>query len=184
MSSFGRLGCSMARGAVALSTALGLAACSPSVDELQAWTDEERRNVKLGVPPLPAPTRFYPEPYQAHRGADPFDFRKVWFAIVNASAQGSPRLLRELRRQRQPLETFPIEQITMVGALMQRSRSVGLVSVGGVLYQVQPGDYMGQNNGRVLKIAESRIELSEVVQDASGRWTERAAVLMSRRAVE
>jgi Tfp pilus assembly protein PilP len=43
---------------------------------------------------------------------------------------------------------------------------------------------MGQNNGRVLKIAESRIELSEVVQDASGKWTERTAVLMSRRAVK
>jgi type IV pilus assembly protein PilP len=36
---------------------------------------------------------------------------------------------------------------------------------------------MGQNYGRVVKIEESRIELREIVQDASGEWVERITAL-------
>jgi type IV pilus assembly protein PilP len=59
---------------------------------------------------------------------------------------------------------------------------VALVSVDRMLYQVRVGDYMGQNNGRVVKIEEGRIELREVVQDASGEWVERAASLQTQEA--
>jgi type IV pilus assembly protein PilP len=57
---------------------------------------------------------------------------------------------------------------------------VALVSVDRMLYQVRVGDYMGQNNGRVVKIEEGRIELREVVQDASGEWVERPASLQTQ----
>lgn len=175
---------SVAHVALALSTSLVLGACSPSLDDLQAWAEEEKRNVKLGVQPLPTPTRFYPEQYQAYRSVDPFDFQWVRDAMLKATAQSSPLFLRELRRRRQPLETFSLDQMSMVGALMQPRRTVGLVNVGGVLYQVKPGDYMGQNNGRVVKILEGQIEVLEVVQDASGRWVERATALKARGATQ
>jgi type IV pilus assembly protein PilP len=49
-----------------------------------------------------------------------------------------------------------------------------------LLYQVKVGDYMGQNNGRVVKIEEGKIELRELVRDASGEWVERVASLQTR----
>jgi type IV pilus assembly protein PilP len=39
---------------------------------------------------------------------------------------------------------------------------------------------MGQNNGRVVKIEEGRIELREVVQEASGEWVERTASIQAQ----
>jgi len=42
---------------------------------------------------------------------------------------------------------------------------------------VRPGDYHGQNYGRVMKINETEVALREIVQDAVGEWIERTAAL-------
>ena len=54
----------------------------------------------------------------------------------------------------------------------------GLVqSKDGLVHKVQPGNYLGQNYGRVTRISETEIVLREIVQDAAGEWTERPATL-------
>jgi type IV pilus assembly protein PilP len=42
---------------------------------------------------------------------------------------------------------------------------------------VRPGAYLGQNYGKVIQITDTQVLLREIVQDASGEWTERAASL-------
>ena len=54
---------------------------------------------------------------------------------------------------------------------------VALVKVGGLLYQVRPGQYLGQNYGRVTRISETDVTLREIVQDSGGEWIERPATL-------
>jgi type IV pilus assembly protein PilP len=49
--------------------------------------------------------------------------------------------------------------------------------VDNLLYQVKPGDYLGQNYGRITRITETQIVLREIVQDAAGEWIERPASL-------
>jgi len=163
-----------------MAVVLGLAGCSDSMGELQAWTEQQRREVKYGMQALPAPSRFEPYPYQAQPGPDPFDAQKLAAAMKLESAQASPRLAAELRRRREPLEAFGLESMAMAGTLLRQGRPVALVSVDRMLYQVRLGDYMGQNNGRVVKIEEGRIELREVVQDAAGDWVERTASVQAR----
>ena len=158
----------------------GLAGCSVSEDELQAWTEQQRREVKFGMQALPAPTRFEPHPYEGQSGTDPFDAHRLRSAMKVESAQASPRLAAELRRRREPLEAYELEAMAMAGTLLRQGRSVALVSVDKMLYQVRLGDYMGQNNGRVVKIEEGRIELREVVQEASGEWVERTASIQAQ----
>lgn len=168
---------------LALVLTLGLAGCSPSLDELQAWADQQRRSVKFGMQALPAPTRFEPQPYQTERGADPFDAHKLTDALRVESAQSNPRLVAELRRRREPLEAYAVESMSMAGTLLRQGRTVALVSVDKMLYQVKLGDYLGQNNGRVVKIEEGRIELLEVVQDASGEWVERTTSVLAQEGI-
>jgi type IV pilus assembly protein PilP len=36
---------------------------------------------------------------------------------------------------------------------------------------------MGQNNGKILKISESQLELKEIVPDGLGGWVERFSTL-------
>jgi type IV pilus assembly protein PilP len=65
----------------------------------------------------------------------------------------------------------------MVGSLMKAGKPVALIRVDNLLYQVHPGNYLGQNYGRIVKVGETEIVLREIVQDASGEWVERPATL-------
>jgi type IV pilus assembly protein PilP len=64
-----------------------------------------------------------------------------------------------------------------VGSITRSGQPVALVKVENLLYQVRPGNYLGQNYGRVTKIGETDITLREIVQDATGEWIERTATL-------
>jgi type IV pilus assembly protein PilP len=52
-----------------------------------------------------------------------------------------------------------------------------LLRIDSLLYMVKVGDYLGQNYGRVTKVEETRVEIRELVQDATGEWVTRSAVL-------
>ncbi len=61
---------------------------------------------------------------------------------------------------------------------MRSGQPLALVRADGLLYQVRVGNYMGQNYGRIVRIAENEVVLREIVQDAAGEWTERMANLV------
>jgi type IV pilus assembly protein PilP len=65
----------------------------------------------------------------------------------------------------------------MVGSLNRQGQLVALVKVDSLLYQVRPGQYLGQNYGRITRISETEVVLREIVQDAVGEWIERPAAL-------
>jgi type IV pilus assembly protein PilP len=67
--------------------------------------------------------------------------------------------------------------MSMVGSVNKQGQPFALLRVDNLLYQVKPGDYLGQNYGRITKIAETEIALREIVQDAAGEWIERPVVL-------
>ena len=67
--------------------------------------------------------------------------------------------------------------MALVGSMVRAGKPVALVTVGKLLYQVSLGDHLGQNYGRITKIAETEITLREIVQDAAGEWIERTASL-------
>jgi type IV pilus assembly protein PilP len=67
--------------------------------------------------------------------------------------------------------------MAMVGSLDRSGELVALVRVDRLLYQVRPGNYLGQNFGRVTRITETEVVLREIVQDAAGEWIERPAAL-------
>ena len=65
----------------------------------------------------------------------------------------------------------------MVGSLTRQNSPIALVRVENLIYQIRLGSYLGQNYGKVTKISETEVALREIVQDASGEWTERTALL-------
>ena len=78
---------------------------------------------------------------------------------------------------RGPLELRPLEEITLVGTLAASAGVVAFVRIDGRLYPVRIGDRLGPDRGRVVRIDERRVELQELVQDASGAWAERITML-------
>jgi type IV pilus assembly protein PilP len=65
----------------------------------------------------------------------------------------------------------------MVGTLSQKGVTYALVRAASSVYRVKTGNYLGQNFGIIAGITDSQINLKELVQDASGDWTERKIAL-------
>lgn len=156
---------------------LALAGCSPNHEELQEWMEQQRRDVKPNVTPLQPPRKFNPQPYQSAQTVEPFSNQKLTVAIKQESRQPSSLLAGELNRRKEPLEAFPLDSMRMVGSLTKNGQPYALLKVDNLLYQVKVGDYLGQNYGRITRIAETDIALREIVQDAAGEWIERVGSL-------
>ncbi|MBX9848783.1 MAG: pilus assembly protein PilP [Rhodocyclaceae bacterium] len=168
-------------GLVLVAMALALAGCGVSgEDELRQWMAAQRSQTRPKVNPISEPKQFQPESYNQVTSMEPFSNQKLTQALKRESTQATANgalLAPELARRREALESFPLDAMTLVGSLTKESQPVALVKVENLLYQVRPGNYLGQNYGRVTKIAETEVTLREIVQDASGEWIERTATL-------
>lgn len=165
---------------LALLAPLWLVACATDPNQdLAAWVAEQRNTVRPKVPPVSEPVPYVPQAYLPAPELSPFSEEKLVRSLreESGSAAISSLLQREMDRRKEPLEAMPLDTMTMVGVLNRAGRIVALVRVNGLLYQVSPGNYLGQNYGRVQQITESRVVLREIVQDAAGEWVERAATL-------
>jgi type IV pilus assembly protein PilP len=47
----------------------------------------------------------------------------------------------------------------------------------GLIHRVLPGNYMGQNDGRITAVADAKINVIEIVPDGLGGYMERPAAL-------
>ena len=160
-----------------LAGALLVAGCDGETQELQAWMDQQRRDVRPQELPLAAPKKFDPVPYVNGQLLDPFSNQKLSVAIKQESRQPNSLLAAELNRRKEPLEAFGLENMAMVGSVSKAGRPIALLKVESLLYQIKPGDYLGMNYGRVMRITETEVKLREIVQDSAGEWTERPASL-------
>jgi type IV pilus assembly protein PilP len=154
-----------------------LGACSADEEELRGWMDQQRREVKPNITPLQPPKKFDPQPYNVAQAVEPFSTQKLTVALKQEARQPNSLLAAELNRRKEPLEAYPLDSMSMVGSVNRQGQPFALLRVDNLLYQVKPGDYLGQNYGRITKIAETEIALREIVQDAAGEWIERPAVL-------
>ena len=161
----------------ALAATLLLTACSADEDELRGWMEQQRREVKPNVSPLQAPKKFDPQPYDTALTVEPFSTQKLTVALKQEARQPNSLLSAELNRRKEPLEAYPLDSMSMVGSVNRQGQPFALLRVDNLLYQVKLGDYLGQNYGRITRIAETEIALREIVQDAAGEWIERNATL-------
>ncbi|MCV2356186.1 pilus assembly protein PilP [Paucibacter sp. B2R-40] len=154
-----------------------LTACSADMDELSQWMEQQKREAKPTIKPLVPPKKFLPQPYEAAAGVDPYSPQKLSVAIKQEAAQPNSLLSAEMNRRREPLESYPLDSMSMVGSMMRQGQRYALLRADNLLYRVRDGEHLGLNFGRVMKISETEITLREVVQDAAGEWVERTSTL-------
>lgn len=165
-----------------LLAALLLAGCEGGEQRaLQAELDGLSKDLRGKVPPLPVVKPYEPIAYQAFEMPDPFGPAKIALATKSKSGSGSG-LQPDLNRPREPLESYALESVKMVGTLRRHDQTYALVKADAGLYRVRPGNYMGQNFGLITRIGETEIVLKELVQDATGDWTERESSLQLQEA--
>ncbi|QXI06689.1 pilus assembly protein PilP [Pseudomonas tensinigenes] len=159
---------------IALSmTLLALNGCGGSDDsgDLDAYLNEVRLRPAGKIEPTPT-FRSYPTfTYSAANLRSPFS-RQVRVDLAGQK-HGSRNVKPDPNRVKQYLEGFNIEQFEMVGTISNVSGSFALLRGAGGVHRLKVGDYLGRNDGRIVAISATQVDVVEIVPDGEGAWLER-----------
>jgi type IV pilus assembly protein PilP len=149
-----------------------LAACSSADDELTGFIEETKKQAGGRVEPLPEVKPYEGFIYSATTVRSPF------LPASPGGAAGVPGVRPDAKRNREFLETFSLDTLRMVGTLKLAGQTYGLVQTkDGLVHRVVPGNYVGTNDGKVIDVSPSKIQVIEIVPDGLGGYMERAAAL-------
>ena len=167
------------QGLVLVVVAFGLAACGSDNDDLDMYINEVKARPGGRIEPLPEITPYEVFTYIADAEGVRSPFVPDTPQAATTGAGGGIR--PDADRSREFLEGFPLDTLRMVGTLNIADTTYGLVQTSdGLIHRVVPGNYMGQNDGRINSITDSEIALVEIISDGIGGYIERdAAVSLS-----
>ena len=161
---------------VVLIAAVALSGCSGNMDDLESYIDSVKARQGGRIEPLPEIT-----PYEIFTYvADAEGFRSPFVPDSPQSAAGDigGGTRPDPERSREYLESFSLDTLRMVGTLELGGTQYGLVQTSdGLVHRVVPGNYMGQNDGRIVAVNDSEIELVEIISDGIGGYLEREAAV-------
>jgi type IV pilus assembly protein PilP len=159
----------LALGALLLAS---LAGCGGGTADLKAELDQKLKRPGGRIEQIPEI-----KPYESFV-YDPTQLRSPFQPSVPVLAPGAGGLRPDQRRNREFLEGFSLDTLKMVGTLHQSGRNFGLVQTkDGLIHRVATGNYVGQNDGRVLAVTDSKISVVEIVPDGLGGYMERQAAI-------
>ncbi len=154
----------------------GLAACGSENADLDAYINEVKARPGGRIEPLPEITPYEVFTYIADAEGVRSPFVPDTPQVATSGAGGGIR--PDADRSREFLEGFPLDTLRMVGTLNIGETTYGLVQTSdGLIHRVVPGNYMGQNDGRINAISESEIALVEIISDGIGGYIERDAAI-------
>lgn len=99
---------------------------------------------------------------------------------VSAESQEISEIQPDRERQKDYLETFPVDRLRMVGTINQRQdeRLWALIEdQNAEIHRVTIGDYMGLNHGEIVSLDERQINLVEIITNGRGGWMKRTRSL-------
>jgi type IV pilus assembly protein PilP len=155
---------------------VALSACGGDMDDLDQYVNSVKARPGGRIEPLPEITPYevftYIADAEGHRS--PFVPDSPQAAAGMAAGGTRP----DAERSREFLEQFPLDTLRMVGTLELGETHFGLVQTSdGLIHRVVPGNYMGQNDGRIVAVNDSEIELVEIISDGIGGYLERDAAV-------
>lgn len=160
---------------VSLLSLSALAGCgSDEFQDLKAFVTQSGDGLRGKVDPLPQVAPYEPFVYNDFELPNPFAPRKKETARPGGSGPQP-----DMDRKREALEAFPLESLKMVGTLERANHNWAIIKTPDHnLYRVHPGNYMGQNFGKITLVSEASVTLQELIQDTTtGSWSERTSTL-------
>jgi len=155
--------------------AAGLVACGGDMDDLDSYINEVKARPGGRIQPLPEITPYEVFTYVADAQGLRSPFVPDTPQAAGPAAGGTSP---DPDRPAEFLESFPLDTLRMVGTLDINETVYGLVQTSdGLIHRVVPGNYMGQNDGRITDITESEIVLVEIISDGIGGYIERDAAI-------
>ena len=153
---------------------LAVTGCSRNIDDLRTYVEEVKSRPGGRIEPLPQVKPYESFVYEAGERRSPF----VPARRVSQAQRDDNGLRPDAARNREFLESFPLDSLRMVGSLALEGSTYALLQAGdGLIHRVRPGNYIGQNDGKITAITESEIKVLEIVPDGLGGYLERPAAI-------
>jgi type IV pilus assembly protein PilP len=128
------------------------------------------------IEPIPTFTPYSPFIYSAAALRSPFT-RPLLEAdqrLVGRKLDVAP----DINRQKELLEGFNFDALSMVGTLSRAGQLWALINDGeGGIHRITVGNHLGKNHGRVVNASTSQLDVLEIVPDGTGSWLERPRAL-------
>jgi len=155
-----------------IASVLLLSGCNGGIDDLDQYFSEQRSRPATPIDPIPEVKPYLRYVYPEHE-KDPFD-----------AAMLAPNTVREqivdnginIDTTRVPefLEGFPLDSLRMVGTVEKDNTLWALVKIPeGAVQTVKPGNYLGQNYGKIVNISDVKMDMIETVSNGLGGYEER-----------
>ena len=151
--------------------------CDSRIDAVNLKMAEIRSQAPQPIEPTP---NFDPAPvfnYSALQQRSPFIQSSL---AAELKLMAGKRVYPNFNRQPQPLESYALESLNMKGSMRGKSNNtIALIQTPDAqIERVQVGSYLGMNQGRIIKISPTQIDLVEIVPDGREGYVERPRTLV------
>ena len=145
-------------------TVIFLSACSSKENQhmtLHQYINKVKQRPAGAIEPLPAFETHVPFTYSSEHRRDPFR------PVKQKVNHGAP----SEHRNKEALESFPLDSLRMVGTVRRNNTLWALVAANnGNIYRVTVGNHMGQNYGKIQAITHQSIRLQEMIFTEDEGW--------------
>lgn len=154
-----------------------MTACTNNpTSDLETYVAKVKAQQKSSIEPLPEFAPFESFTYQDSELRGPFTPPVFSHPAAAVAKGGGNGIKPDFDRPSEPLEEYPLDSLRMVGTMQKGQETWALIlDKDGAIHRVQPGNYMGQNYGKITRVTESEVDLTEIIPDGLGGWMERQA---------
>lgn len=154
-----------------------LAGCSSRVDVVNSEMADIRNQPPLPIEPPPTFESVPQFQYDAQNLRSPFLPSSLYTEL---KVMAGKRVYPDFSRQAEPLESYALESLLLKGNLKNaQDKIVALVQTpDGQISRVQVGNHMGLNQGRIVQITPTQIDLIEIISDGRDGYVERPRSLV------
>jgi type IV pilus assembly protein PilP len=151
--------------------------CDSRIDAVNQAMSDIRKQTPVTIEPAP---EFSPVPtfsYSAQQLRSPFFPSSLADELTALSGR---KVYPDLTREQQPLEHYSLDSLKFKGSIKGSTNSIlALIQTPDrEIERVQVGNYLGLNQGRIINITPTRIDLLEVVPDGGDGYVERPRSLI------
>lgn len=151
---------------------------SNSRSELEVFVNQTKMSAKnKEVEPIPAESPELDIRYKGLVKRSPFVTAEDYVSnqVEGASGVNKP----DIARAKEVLEHFDLQELTMVGSLKKNDGTYWALvkDNNNMIYKVKPGNYLGKNFGKIVKITDQNIELNEYMTNSFGGWRTKTVIM-------
>ncbi len=155
-----------------------LTGCSNDSTDLKDKIAQIRSRPTKAAPEVPKIEPFKGFRYEAGTLRNPFEnlVEKEEKKAQIAASGGDVK--PDKNREKEPLEAYSLNDLTLVGTLNRPSGPWVLIKTSDeAVHSVTLGNYLGKNSGKIIAISETELTLSEIVSNGFGGWQRQASEL-------